>query len=136
MPTLFEAQAGSTTSAVDDAVGIVKACLTAHTDDTVIRKVVSLPPADRRKVRRRHVDTDVPVSVLVHDAAMNLLKDHDEIQALTPRKRGSRDQQLTVAAPATWWRMLTVVADGAGVSVADIVATAIRTNLPSGRSDD
>lgn len=115
-------------AAVDATLASAREKLLAGGDET-IRKSVPVGTNDRRKVRRRHVDTDVAISDLVFDAVLKMLTEKDEIPAASERASKNRTERLTLTAPAWWWKLVTFAGEANGAGTPDVVAQAIRKHL-------
>lgn len=99
------------------------------TDDgtKTVRKAVSVTAADRKKARKRGVDTDLSVSDLVNEAVLDLLRDKADVPSPANAKRPNN---ITVSAPSWWWFIAKLFADAHDVKVDDVVAHAIKNYLP------
>lgn len=117
-------------TAVDALLASLRSRLLDEASDKQVRKSIPVTQQDRRKVRRRNVDTDVPLSELVFDAVVDLLKNQDEVQVASSRAAKNRTQRLTVNAPAWWWRLVALSADSVGGQHADVISAAIGRRLP------
>lgn len=113
-------------AAVDAVLEATRAHILDDDGSHIVRKPVPVTQQDRKKVRRRNVDTDVSVSDLVSAAVIDLLKSDTEVESST-RKRPAI---LTIAAPEWWWSLLRLRADASGAQVGDVVAVAIADHLP------
>lgn len=116
-------------TAVDSTLAAVRKNLLENASDTKVRKAILLLPTERRKARRRNVDTDVPVSELVFDAVLDLLNKEGEIHVATTRAAKNRTDRLTLTAPAWWWSLVGLAADANDGTPADVISTAISKHL-------
>ena len=116
-------------TAVDSTLAAVRKNLLDNASDEKVRKAIPILQTERRKVRRRHVDTDVPVSDLVFDAVLDLLNDGAEVSVATKRAAKNRTERLTLTAPAWWWRLVGLAADAHEGQPADVISTAITKHL-------
>lgn len=113
-------------AAVDATLRAARAHILKDDGSHVLRKAVAVSAGDRKKVRRRFVDTDVSVSDLVFTGVVDLLEAGAEVTA-SDRKRPSN---ITIAAPEWWWLLLKMYADSHNAHVSDVVAKAIGDHLP------
>lgn len=116
-------------AAVDSTLAAVRKNLLENVSDTKTRKAIPILPNERRKVRRRNVDTDVPVSELVFDAVLDLLNSGDEIPVASARAAKNRSDRLTLTAPAWWWTLVGLAADANGAQPADVISEAVSKHL-------
>lgn len=116
-------------AAVEAVIDALRTNLLNNSSDDKVRKAVALLPSDRRKVRRRNVDTDVPVSDLVFDAVLDMLKQHSDVPAATARAAKNRTDRLTLTAPAWWWSLVDLTAQARNGHASDVISTAINKHL-------
>lgn len=116
--------------AVESAVESARNALLSSASTKDVRKVVAFQPKTRRKLRRRHVDTDVSVSDLTFDAVLAMLGEQAEVDVASPQQAKGRTDRVTLTVPEWWWRLVQFTATAHGGSPADVVATAVKKHLP------
>lgn len=121
---------GPPTAAVDAALEAIRERLLNGDHSKTQRKAIAVTPSDRRKVRRRNVDTDVSISDLVFDSVIDLLSRQDDVHVASARASKNRSERLTLTAPQWWWTLAGFAADSVGGSLADVIATGIGKRLP------
>lgn len=116
-------------SAVDATLAAVRKNLLENASEDKVRKAVSILQSERRKVRRRNVDTDVAVSELVFDAVLDMLNEGTEVVAASPRAAKNRSDRITLTEPAWWWSLVSLAADAHDATPADVISTAVTKHL-------
>lgn len=115
--------------AVDATLAAVRRNILQNASDERSRKAIPVLTRDRRKVRRRNADTDVPVSDLVFDAVLELLHQGVAVEAVSSRAAKNRTERITLTAPTWWWQLVTLAAEANGAQPADVIAEAINKHL-------
>lgn len=121
---------GPPTAAVDAALEAIRERLLNGDNDKTQRKAIAVTPSDRRKVRRRNVDTDVAISDLVFDSVIDLLTRKDDVNVASARAAKNRSERLTLTAPQWWWTLAGFAADSVGGSLSDVITAGISKRLP------
>lgn len=116
-------------SAVDSTLAALRSNLLENASDDKVRKAVVILQTERRKVRRRNVDTDVPVSDLVFDAVLDLLNKGADVNVASTRAAKNRTDRVTLTAPAWWWTLVGLAAAANEGTPADVISTAISKHL-------
>lgn len=118
------------TEAVDNALAARRAQLLETAVQDKVRKAVPVLASDRKKIRRRNVDTDVAISDLAYDAVIKLLAEGDEVDVASDRAAKNRKERITLTAPSWWWSLATLYADAHNGQLSDVIASAINKQLP------
>lgn len=113
-------------SAVDAVLAAARVHILSDDGTRIVRKPIAVTQQDRKKVRRRNVDTDVPVSDLVSAAVVDLLKEGTTVE----HSNRKRPATLTIGAPDWWWELAKLHASANGAQLPDVIAAAIGDHLP------
>lgn len=116
-------------TAVDSTLAAVRKNLLENASNAKARKAIPILQTERRKVRRRNVDTDVPVSELVFDAVLDLLNEGTQVSAASTRAAKNRTDRITLTAPSWWWNLVGLAAGAHDAQPADVISTAVSKHL-------